>query len=62
MSTRIPRFSATLIQGSITLAAATSPLASASSRSFIVPANTHLICSRFRNPSSSFKVVKCEPL
>src|SRR6266446_4832245 len=46
----------------VELLAATSPLLSASSRSFIVPAKTHLICSRFRNPSSSFSVVKCEPL
>ena len=28
----------------------------------MVPAKVHLICSRFRNPSRSFKVVKCEPL
>ena len=51
----MPRFSAMLIQGSIRLAAATSPFASASSLSFIVPAKIHLICSRLRKPSSSFK-------
>src|SRR6267378_4141374 len=44
------------------LAAATWPFASASRRSFMVPAKIHLICSRFRKPSRSFSVVKCEPL
>src|SRR6266446_1493866 len=42
ISTRMPRFSATLIQGSIRLAAATSPFASASRRSFMVPAKERL--------------------
>jgi hypothetical protein len=51
-----------LIHGSIRLAAATSPRSSASMRSLIVPAKTVLICSRFRKPSSSFSVVKWEPL
>ena len=62
MSTRRPCFSATLIHGSIRLMAATSPRFSASMRSRIVPANVVLICSRFRKPSSSLRVVKCEPL
>ena len=51
-----------LIHGSIRLAAATSPRLTASILSFIVPAKVVLICSRFKNPSSSFRVVKCEPL
>jgi len=62
MITRRPRFSAMLIQGSIRLTAATSPRPSASMRSFMVPAKVVLICSRLRKPSSSFKVVKWEPL
>ena len=51
-----------LIQGSIRLTAATSPRVNASRRSFIVPANVVLICSRLRKPSRSLSVVKCEPL
>ncbi len=59
---RIPHFCATLIQGSMTLAAATLPSRTASSRFSIDPEWMRLMCSGARNPSIIFSVVKSEPL
>src|SRR5205807_8868597 len=59
---RNPCFCATLIHGSMRLAAATLPVRKASSRLGIDPALVVLMCSGARKPSISFSVVKCEPL
>jgi len=58
----MPHFCATLIQGSITLAAATLPSRTASSRFSIEPMLLRLTCLGSRNPSIILSVVNSEPL
>ncbi len=59
---RIPHFCATLIHGSITLAAATLPSRTASRRLSIDPTLVLLTCSGVRKPSIILSVVNSEPL
>jgi len=59
---RIPHFCATLIHGSLRLAAATRPSRTASMRLSIEPTLVRLTCSGARNPSIIFSVVNSEPL
>jgi hypothetical protein len=59
---RRPHFCATLIHGSIRLAAATLPSRTASRRFSIEPALVRFTCLGSRKPSIIFRVVKSEPL
>ena len=59
---RCPHFCATLIHGSVRLAAATWPSRTASSRLSIDPTLARFTCSGVRKPSIIFKVVNSEPL